>query len=613
MWNPDASPDRSFSPLPLGSVRPRGWLLRQLRIQADGQTGLLERHWPDLGPNSAWLGGDGEGWERGPYYVDGLVPLAVLLQDGELLSRAERWIDWTLKSQSVDGRFGPDKLDDWWPMAIMAKALTQWAEATGDPRVEPFLSRFFERLEKEAPSRPFHAWAIARWADMALSIQWLLRKTGDEGLLSALAETHRQGLSWTQWFQWFPATAKPAKETFRFSHFTHVVNNAMGIKAPAVEWEITGWEFARAATWQALEMLDRYHGQATGLFTGDEHLAGLQPTQGTELCAVVEYMFSLEKLIATFGDPLFGDRLESLAYNALPATFDPWMRAHQYDQQANQVLCDIHPRAWVNNEPDSNLFGLEPNFGCCTANYHQGWPKFVASLWMRSDDDGLALVAHGPSAVETTVRGRAVRLEAETEYPFRDSVTLRYAGASQHRFPLWIRIPAWADGPTVDGVPAEPGSFHLLDREWRPGDSVEVRLPMRTRVERRPSGGVSVLRGPLVFSLRIGERWNVVRGQEPLPDYEVLPTTPWNYALRTDGERIDATIEERDLVAPFFSPKNAPVVARVQAARVPGWEVVDGSAGPVPTGCFELGSSETVELVPYGCAKLRVTEFPSYG
>lgn len=613
MWNPDASANRSFSPLPLGSVRPAGWLLRQLRIQADGQTGLLERHWPDVGPNSAWLGGDGEGWERGPYYVDGLVPLAVLLQDGELLSRAERWIDWTLRSQTAEGRFGPDNLDDWWPMAIMAKALTQWAEATGDPRVEPFLSRFFDHLEREAPSRPFHAWAIARWADMALSIQWLLRRTGAEGLRRALAETHRQGLSWTHWFQWFPATAKPAKETFRFSHFTHIVNNAMGIKAPAVEWEITGWEFARTAAWQALEMLDRYHGQATGLFTGDEHLAGQQPTQGTELCAVVEYMFSLEKLIATFGDPLFGDRLESLAYNALPATFDPWMRAHQYDQQANQVLCDIHPRAWVNNEPDSNLFGLEPNFGCCTANYHQGWPKLVASLWMRSDDDGLALVALGPSTVETTVRGRAIRLEAETDYPFRDSVTLRYAGASPHRFPLWIRIPSWADCPTVEGVAAKPGTFHLLDREWHSGDSIEVRLPMRTRVEKRPSGGVSVLRGPLVFALRIGERWNVVRGKEPLPDYEVLPTTPWNYALRTDGERIEAAIEERDLVAPFFSPENAPVVMRLPAGQVPGWGIVDGSAGPVPTGDFEVDSSETVELVPYGCAKLRVTEFPFYG
>ncbi len=613
MWNPDASPDRSFSPLPLGSVRPAGWLLRQLRIQADGQTGLLERHWPDVGPNSAWLGGDGEGWERGPYYVDGLVPLAVLLQDGELLARAERWIDWTLKSQSADGRFGPDKLDDWWPMAIMAKALTQWAEATGDPRVEPFLSRFFAYLEREAPSRPFHAWAIARWADMALSIQWLLRRTGAEGLRRALAETHRQGLSWTHWFQWFPATAKPAKETFRFSHFTHVVNNAMGVKAPAVEWEITGWEFARTAAWQALEMLDRYHGQATGLFTGDEHLAGLQPTQGTELCAVVEYMFSLEKLIATFGDPLFGDRLESLAYNALPATFDPWMRAHQYDQQANQVLCDLHPRAWVNNEPDSNLFGLEPNFGCCTANYHQGWPKFVASLWMRSDDDGLAFVALGPSAVEATVRGKTVRLEADTDYPFRDSITLRYAGASTHRFPLWIRIPAWADSPTVDGEPVPAGAFHLVDREWRPGDTIVVRLPMRPRLERRPSGGVSVLRGPLVYSLRIGERWNVVRGQEPLPDYEVLPTTPWNYALRTDGERIEAAFEERDLAAPFFSPENAPVVARVEAAAVPGWGLVDGSSGPVPTGSFEVGPSETVELVPYGCAKLRVTEFPFSG
>ncbi|MCX7798771.1 MAG: glycoside hydrolase family 127 protein [Fimbriimonadales bacterium] len=612
MWNPDSSPDRTFTPLPLGCVRPLGWLREQLRIQAEGQTGLLEQHWPDLGQNSAWLGGDGEGWERGPYYVDGLVPLAFLLNDSCLVARAERWIDWTLNHQHRSGWFGPATLEDWWPLAIMAKALTQWAEATGDPRVEPFLGRFFEHLEKEAPSRPFQAWAVARWADMALSIQWLHRRTGNSGLLRALAETHRQGLSWTHWFQWFPATAKPARETFRFSHFTHVVNNAMGIKAPAVEWEITGWEFSRAAVWQALLMLDQYHGQATGLFSGDEHLAGPSPTQGTELCAVVEYMFSLEKLLATFGDPLFGDRLEMLAYNALPATFDPWMRAHQYDQQANQVLCDIHPRAWVNNEPDSNLFGLDPNFGCCTANYHQGWPKFVASLCMRSEDDGLALVAHGPCEVRTTVRGAAVSLRVETDYPFRDTVEVRYDGPDGHRFPLWVRIPAWAKGATVAGVDAPEGTFHKVDRQWKPGDVLTIRLPMAPRVLRRPSGGIAVARGPLVFSLRIGERWRVVRGKEPLPDYEVLPTTPWNYALRSDGEAIEAVFEERPLRPPFFSPENAPVAARVEAAQVPRWTLVEGSAGPVPQGDLSHGSEERVELVPYGCAKLRITEFPFY-
>ena len=53
-----------------------GWLLDQLKLQAAGLSGHLDEFWPDLGPKSGWLGGPGESWERGPYFMDGLVPLA---------------------------------------------------------------------------------------------------------------------------------------------------------------------------------------------------------------------------------------------------------------------------------------------------------------------------------------------------------------------------------------------------------------------------------------------------------------------------------------------------------------------------------------------------------
>jgi len=123
------------------------------------------------------------------------------------------------------------------------------------------------------------------------------------------------------------------------------------------------------------------------VFTGDECLAGTRPTHGTELCAVVELAFSLETLIWTLGDPVFADQLERVIFNALPATFTADMWAHQYDQQVNQVMCSAREdRIWNTNGPESNLFGLEPNYGCCTANFSQGWPKFAHHLWMRSGD-----------------------------------------------------------------------------------------------------------------------------------------------------------------------------------------------------------------------------------
>ncbi len=121
-------------------------------------------------------------------------------------------------------------------------------------------------------------------------------------------------------------------------------------------------------------------------------------------------MYSLEALSAVPGDARLGDRLEKLAFNALPATFKKDMIAHQYDQQCNQIICSKEgEHVYVTNGPDSNLYGLEPNFGCCTANLHQGWPKLTSSLWMKSSDGGLAAIAYAPCVVETRVQGKPVK------------------------------------------------------------------------------------------------------------------------------------------------------------------------------------------------------------
>ena len=180
----------------------------------------------------------------------------------------------------------------------------------------------------------------------------------------------------------------------------HVVNTALALKGYPIWSRLTVDATDRDFAYKMIETLDRYHGQVTGVFTGDECVAGTMPIQGTELCAVADYMYSLEHLIAVLGDGALADRLERITFNAWPATNSPDMWSHQYDQQANQVQCTINEEhMWSTNGPESNIFGLEPNYGCCTANLHQSWPRFAASLWMRTPDQGLAAVAYAPSAV----------------------------------------------------------------------------------------------------------------------------------------------------------------------------------------------------------------------
>jgi DUF1680 family protein len=628
LWNRRPLSQNAFTPLPLGSIKPEGWLRQQLQIQADGLSGHLDEFWPDLGPSSGWLGGNGESWERGPYYLDGLVPLAYLLEDPRMICKAKKWVEWTLTHQRENGAIGPDRnkgkfqqewqAQDWWPDMVMLKVLTQYQEATQDPRVVPLMQKYFAYHLKYASQRPLVEWASYRWAEEVLSLVWLYNRTGDSYLLDLARVLQQQAFDWKAHFADFKYKEKVSKKDALLK--THVVNNAMAIKTSAVWWQISGDESDRKAIYQLLGQMDRYHGLPNGVHSGDEHYAGLDPSQGTELCAVVEGMFSFEKAMAILGHPAFGDRLERIAYNALPATFKPDMWAHQYDQQPNQVLCSVlKGRNWTTNGPDSNIFGLEPNFGCCTSNMHQGWPKFVSHLWMATRQEGLVAVAYGPCQVTARVRGGiSVKIVEETDYPFRDTIRLSIRSGSTVAFPLTLRIPAWAEetrimvgGKREQGV--KPGTFHMIEREWKDGDEVEVIFPMRLGTTRYYHDSVAIERGPIVFSLKVGEDWKQLKGEAPHADWEVHPTSSWNYGLVIDPKHPEQslTLEERPVGKIPFSPEGAPLRLKAKGHRIVEWKLVAGSAGPLPKSPVRpSGPEETLTLIPYGSAKLRVTAFP---
>ena len=610
----------AFQPLTLGRIRPTGWLRAQLRIQANGLSGHLDEFWPDI-KDSAWLGGKAEGWERAPYWLDGIVPLAYLLDDDALKAKAQHFIDYVLDHQHQDGWLGPVSDGkhppyDPWPIYVVFKALTQYQEATEDPRVIPAMLRCSLKLDAVITQKPLGSWAHFRSADLVLSLYWLHDRTNEPWLIDLAAKVQKQGFDWRGLYENFPYKTRTER---KFELDSHGVNSGMGLKQPGVRARLSDDRGDRDAVFHMIELLDRFHGQATGIFTCDEHLAGKNPSQGTELCTVVETMFSLETLVSILGEPALADRLECIAFNALPATFKPDMCAHQYDQQANQVVCkSASEHIYVNNGPDSNLFGLEPNFGCCTANMHQGWPKLTSHLWMSSPDGGLAAVAYAPCTIQTQVNGKNVRIDVETDYPFRDTVKITVQAEDDIRFPIRLRIPAWSDAAEVAvgqgrPTPARAGQFHLIDRAWKGTSEITLRLPMKVRLWQGYHDSVAIERGPLVYALRIGESWKRLKGEPPFADWEVYPTTPWNYALRLDRAHPETSVqfEARSVGDHPFSPEGAPVVAKVNGRAIPSWNLEKNAAAPPPQSPVRSSQSlQELELVPYGCTSLRVTEFP---
>lgn len=615
----------AFSIMPTGAIRPAGWLADQLAIQADGLSGHLHEFWPDIA-ESGWIGGPAEAWERGPYWLQGIVPLAFQLDDTALKAEARRWVDAILDAQTDTGWFVPHRSDsrrpsryphDPWPATILMKALRSWFEATGDRRVPPAIVRFLTALAADLPTNPLRSWAAYRWQDLVVSIWWTHEQTGEGWLLDLADVVRSQGFDWRHHVARFPYPDKvlPEERDLR----SHVVNNAMGLKAAAVMSRldgITGDELA------GIERLDHFHGQATGVFSGDEHLAGRFPSQGTELCAVVEYMASLEEIIAITGDVSLADRLERIAFNALPATISEDMWSHQYVQQVNQIACIVsEDRVYTSNGPDANIFGLEPHFGCCTANMHQGWPCFVQSLWMIGGDRRLTAISYAPCVLRHVIDGVDVTISVRGKYPFGDRVDIRVDTARPIAFERALRRPNWARSMTLringESIGGDDGTPCILNRTWSSGDTLHLEFARDLRIETDPDYGASLWWGPILLAMPIANAWHQIGRQLPAADWEVTPLEDWRVGVDLDAlqtaERSPSFDAFRQAAAPF-SRRRPPVRFRVPGFAVPGWCLDRHAAGPIPAPTtLTTGPDREITLVPYGCTDLRIARFPFRG
>ena len=663
-------PPFPFTPAPLGSVSPRGWFLRELIVQKSGLTGHIDGIWEDLGASSGWLGGSGENWERGPYYLDGLVPLAYLLQDDALTQKAQPWIEWMLSSQREDGFFGPADNLDWWPRMVALKVLTQYAEATGDPRVIPFLDRYFRFQLQSLPAQPLSMWAAARGQEQLLPMLWLYRKTGEPYLLELASLLRKQSYDWSGFFTHFPYektthaylsrplfmavkrvtliqdwTAKRIKKArikqgkpstppkpktaeeiekgnaspfLRAFHQTHGVNLAMALKMPALDALFGGDASGFAAVQAGFDAIERYHGLANGLFSGDEHLNGRSPAVGAELCLAAELLFSLESLLAATGDARYAERIEEIAYNAWPATFTPDLCAHQYVQQVNQIEVSRKKRGWYDAYNEANLFGLAPNFGCCAANMHQGWPKLAGVLAMATPD-GIALPVYAPCAAVIDVHGTTVHFTEETNYPFDGEIHIKIEKIENEsntlEFTLRLRLPSWAETFTLtyNGTQTEVETidgYLILKKAFSAGDQITLSLPLKLRLVPEASGGATVHYGALLLALPIAAETRVVRGTPPFADYEFLPRGEWRFGIG-EYSLANATITCAEPGELPFDTEHPPLTVSLPLAPAPHWKRAQNSAGPVPEP-FSAATSDFIpqKLIPYGCTQLRVAQFP---
>ncbi len=299
-------------------LEPQGWLYHQLQLQASGLCGNLDKIWPDV-RDSAWIGGDRDGWERVPYWLDGFIPLAYLLRDEDMIARAKRYIDAILDRQQPDGWICPCAEEqratyDTWVVQLIAKVLTVYYSCADDERIPTALYRllknYYELLHSNTIS--LFSWGQFRWFELFVALDFLYDRYHEPWIIDLARIMKQQGTDYTALI---PRWDQPQNE---WTLETHIVNLTMMLKHEAISHRLLNTPYTDVAE-TLHNILQTRHGTPVGTFTGDECLSGVSPIQGTELCAVAEQMYSYETLFACTGDTkwLARDHQSQFAKNRL--------------------------------------------------------------------------------------------------------------------------------------------------------------------------------------------------------------------------------------------------------------------------------------------------------
>jgi len=632
--------------LPVGVIKPEGWILKYLQLQRDGLTGHLGEisGWLDKN-NNAWFSGNGKGdhgWEEVPYWLKGYGDLGYILKDEKIIAETKLWLGKVFQSQQPNGYFGPSVIDDkhkdnvnaipdLWPNMIMLWCMQSYYEYSNDARVIPFMTKYFKWQVTVPDSLMLKLyWENSRGGDNLYSIYWLYDHTGEKWLLDLANKIHRNTANWSQ---------KNNLPNW------HNVNIAQCFREPATYFMQAKDTSYLNATYNDFYLIRNIYGQVPGgMFGADEDARKgfTDPRQAVETCGMVEQMSSDEILTGITGDPLWADNCENVAFNTYPAAVMPDFKGLRYLTAPNMVVSDSK-----NHSPGIENAGpflmMNPfSSRCCQHNHSQGWPYYEEHLWMATPDNGLAAILYNSSEVTAKVgdrSGHTVRLRQITNYPFDERIKIEVNAASPVKFPLYLRIPGWCDNATVSingkevNIHATADSYMRLENIWKQGDVIELMLPMGVSIKQwtQNKNSVSVNYGPLTFSLKIDEsyklmdskqsaigdsKWQANADQTKWPAYEIYPASMWNYGLALNGKPAadQFTIIKKQWPQNNFpfTETDVPILIKAKGKLISSWtldkyglcETLPQSPVPVDT------KEETIDLIPMGAARLRISAFP---
>ena len=607
-----------------GAVKPRGWLLDVARSARDGYTGRMDEvdeqfrlAWSERlqphGEQTHWWSQPGA-WsaEGGAYWFAGLVRLAFQLDDDMLKAQISNRLE-TVLTKVNPGSWG----FLWWlrrddPEDVKAlksdafllskteelgETVCAWYRATGDARAKRALEIAFSKtaFELDVPfSGAYSAYRITRSAETAAMLDEYADRLAEDAWNRRYTVPPSDDLSYTLFLK-FPQECRYHIQT------RHGCGSTAGLLAVLRAYQWTGERKHLEALRAWFAFLDRHCRLPFGQTVMDEEWGWAGPRRASETCTAARENWTRLCVMEALGEGSWGDDVEESVFNVGPNCVTPDFRRHTYMQQPNRLAASDLTDCSHGGDPDPagnpTTHGkyLEKHYPlCCTAALNRILPEFIQGMWMRTSDGGVAAALYGPCAFETEVAGGRFAVREETDYPFGEEIRLKVDAAPKGRLPIALRVPRWCGemSVAVNGASVAPVAakgFARIVREWKAGDIVTLRLPMKPRFATmkdmndlacgevaREYGYVKV--GPLLMAQLV-----------PSED-ENTPHPPADLPSVTAADAARAELVRAPMPSRWDWPVDAPVKVRMNDA-----------------------SGKLLELIPYGSAKFRISMFPLAG
>lgn len=617
--------------LPIGAVKPTGWLRQQIEENLDGFVGRLDSLVPSLVVKDDIYGkdrltrkvkskdvgalGDAGDWqvqflwwnsETQSNWWDGYIRSAILAGDKHHLARIGQYIQRILSTQDADGYLGiydkelryrfDNENGELWAKASLYRGLLAWYEYRKDPRLLAAIEKATQNVMANFPinaSRPFYSvnpnvGGLSHGLTFTDVLENLYRLTGKTAYrdyaLFLYKDFSAYNLNEDAQLAKLLDTTLPLK-----GHGVHTYEH---LRSLAAAYYASGNPVLKQAMEIFLGRIQEYTTPSGGP-VGDEWIGGRKAdatSRGYEYCSLHELMHSYASLLAKSGAAVYGDKVERLFFNAAQGARHPYHSAIAYLKSDNSYYMTGGLNGDTSDKKQTR-YKYSPVHQdaavCCVPNAGRIAPYYVQHMWMKSSD-GLVATLLGPGELTTTIKGQQVRITEDTYYPYRNSVTFRVVVKSPTAFTLRIRKPSWARSVKLNQAYTTEGDYLVLRKTWRNGDVVTLDLDAQVEVKEDNKGDKYYTYGALVFALPVKGKETITKNY-PLPGFH-----DYHYTAQSLQPRA-------------FAEAATPQVVLTDAKL--GSDVQNSIALKTELTNKATGKKEEVVLVPLGGSILRQVTF----